>query len=55
MRKRDLHEVESRKDDLIVLLTKNHDKDFRKMKNFYKDITENNLALIQDLKVRAAM
>ena len=55
MRKRDLHEVEARKNDFIDSLTKNHEKDFREIKNFYNDITQNNLALIQTLKVRATM
>ncbi|XP_059926892.1 dynein regulatory complex subunit 4 [Gadus macrocephalus] len=50
LRKSDLHEVEARKNDLIATLMKNHEKDFREIKNFYNDITQNNLALIQTLK-----
>ena len=53
LRKSDLHEVEARKNDLIATLMKNHEKDFREIKNFYNDITQNNLALIQTLKVGA--
>ena len=55
MRKSDLYEVEARKNDLIATLTKNHEKDFREIKNFYNDITQNNLALIQTLKVGATV
>lgn len=54
-RKREIHEVEARKNDHITTLLKNHEKDFSEIKNFYNDITQNNLALIQTLKVRATI
>ncbi|CAL8243425.1 unnamed protein product [Lota lota] len=49
-RKSELHEVEARKNDHITTLMKNHEKNFSEIKNFYNDITQNNLALIQTLK-----
>ena len=50
-RKTELHEVEERKNTQINTLMKNHEKSFSDIKNYYNDITLNNLALINSLKV----
>ncbi|KAJ1559224.1 Dynein regulatory complex subunit 4, partial [Cladochytrium tenue] len=49
-RKNEIHEVEERKNGQINALMKNHDKAFTEIKNYYNDITLNNLALINSLK-----
>ncbi|XP_065676725.1 dynein regulatory complex subunit 4-like [Hydra vulgaris] len=49
-RKTELHEVEERKNTQINTLMKNHEKAFSDIKNYYNDITLNNLALINSLK-----
>ena len=41
-----------RKNGQINALMKNHEKAFSDIKNYYNDITLNNLALINSLKVR---
>ena len=50
-RKNEIHEIEERKNGQINALMKNHDKAFTEIKNYYNDITLNNLALINSLKV----
>jgi phage gp36-like protein len=47
-----LHEVEERKNTQINALMRNHEKAFGDIKNYYNDITLNNLSLINTLKVR---
>lgn len=47
----EISEVEERKNAHIAELTKQHEKAFNDMKNYYNDITLNNLALISALKV----
>jgi len=49
-RKNEIHEIEERKNSQVNALTKNHEKAFAEMKNYYNDITTNNLALINSLK-----
>merc|ERR1711988_716528 len=49
-RKVHIHEIEERKNLHISDLMKNHDKAFGQMKNYYNDITNDNLKLIKDLK-----
>ena len=51
-RKTEIHEIEERKNSQINTLMKNHEKAFSDIKNYYNDITLNNLALINTLKVR---
>jgi Mg2+ and Co2+ transporter CorA len=46
-------EVEERKNKQIAELMKNHEKVFSEIKNYYSDITFNNLSLINSLKVHA--
>ncbi|KAJ3641228.1 hypothetical protein Zmor_027743 [Zophobas morio] len=46
----EMSELEERKNDQITDLTKHHEKVFNEMKNYYNDITLNNLALISSLK-----
>nr|CAD7452108.1 unnamed protein product [Timema tahoe] len=46
----ELTEVEERKNKQISELMKNHEKAFSDIKNYYNDITLNNLALISSLK-----
>lgn len=43
--------MEERKNNQITDLSKHHEKVFNEMKNYYNDITLNNLALISSLKV----
>lgn len=50
-RRTEMHEVEERKNSQINTLMKNHEKAFSDIKNYYNDITLNNLALINTLKV----
>lgn len=47
----EISEVEERKNAHISELTKQHERAFNDMKNYYNDITLNNLALISALKV----
>ncbi|KAF7255079.1 hypothetical protein EG68_07440 [Paragonimus skrjabini miyazakii] len=49
-RKNELHETEERKNNQINNLMRNHEKAFANIKNYYNDITLNNLALINTLK-----
>ncbi|XP_060567310.1 dynein regulatory complex subunit 4-like [Ruditapes philippinarum] len=49
-RKTEIHEIEERKNGQINSLMKNHEKAFSDIKNYYNDITLNNLALINTLK-----
>ncbi|EDV25474.1 uncharacterized protein TRIADDRAFT_24206, partial [Trichoplax adhaerens] len=49
-RKTEIHEIEERKNNQINTLMKNHEKAFSDIKNYYNDITLNNLALINSLK-----
>lgn len=49
-RKNEVHETEERKNCQINTLMKNHEKAFDDIKNYYNDITLNNLALINSLK-----
>eukprot|EP00891_Asterochloris_glomerata_P006792 jgi/Astpho2/6792/fgenesh1_pm.00103_%23_10_t len=49
-RKQDIHEVEERKNAHIQDLMKKHEKAFADIKNYYNDITHNNLDLIKTLK-----
>ena len=48
----EITEVEERKNMQISTLIKNHEKAFAEMKNYFNDITLNNLSLIKSLKVR---
>lgn len=48
----EISEVEERKNAHISHIVKQHDKAFNEMKNYYNDITLNNLALISALKVQ---
>ena len=50
-RKTELHELEERKSKQVHTLMKNHEKAFSDIKNYYNDITANNMALINTLKV----
>ena len=50
-RKTETNEIIQRKDNQINTLMKNHEKAFSDIKNYYNDITLNNLALINSLKV----
>ncbi|KAL5466688.1 hypothetical protein EMCRGX_G030832 [Ephydatia muelleri] len=52
-RKVEIHEIEERKNGQINALMKNHEKAFSDIKNYYNDITLNNLALINSLKEQA--
>jgi growth arrest-specific protein 8 len=49
-RKNEIHEVEERKNVHINELMRQHEKAFSDIKNYYNDITLNNLALINTLK-----
>jgi hypothetical protein len=50
-RKNEIHEIEERKNQQINTLMRNHEKAFSDIKNYYNDITLNNLSLINTLKV----
>jgi hypothetical protein len=50
-RKTEIHEIEERKNQQINDLLRNHEKAFSDIKNYYNDITLNNLNLINTLKV----
>lgn len=43
----EIHEIEERKNEHINLLMTNHEKAFREMKEYYNDITRENLELIK--------
>lgn len=47
----EITEVEERKNAQIADLIKNHENAFTEMKNYYNDITLNNLSLIKSMKV----
>ncbi|XP_075393429.1 dynein regulatory complex subunit 4 [Tenrec ecaudatus] len=49
-RKTETHEVEERKSGQIRMLMQRHEEAFSDIKNYYNDITLNNLALINSLK-----
>ncbi|XDA82981.1 hypothetical protein R6Z07F_012876 [Ovis aries] len=49
-RKTEIHEVEERKNGQITTLMQRHEEAFTDIKNYYNDITLNNLALINSLK-----
>merc|ERR1711972_264320 len=49
-RRTELHEVEQRKNSQINALMRRHEKAFSDIKNYYNDITLNNLAHINSLK-----
>ena len=49
-RKTEIHEIEERKNGQIHALMKQHEKAFSDIKNYYNDITLNNLALINSLQ-----
>ncbi|GAQ80611.1 myosin heavy chain-related protein [Klebsormidium nitens] len=49
-RKQEIHEIEERKNVHINELMKKHEKAFAEIKNYYIDITHNNLDLIKTLK-----
>jgi hypothetical protein len=50
----EITEIEERKNKQIAELIKNHENAFSEIKNYYSDITLNNLALISSLKVCAS-
>ncbi|VEL43572.1 unnamed protein product [Protopolystoma xenopodis] len=50
-KKMELHETEERKNLQINSLIRSHEKAFSEIKNYYNDITLNNLALINSLKI----
>ena len=49
-RKQEIHEIEERKNTHINDLMKKHERAFAEIKNYYNDITHNNLDLIKTLK-----
>eukprot|EP00877_Chromochloris_zofingiensis_P012225 jgi/Chrzof1/7256/Cz02g16210.t1 len=49
-RKQEIHEIEERKNGHINELMKKHERAFAEIKNYYNDITHNNLDLIKALK-----
>ena len=51
-RKTEIHQIEERKNQQINDLLRHHEKAFSDIKNYYNDITLNNLNLINTLKVR---
>ncbi|XP_058384576.1 dynein regulatory complex subunit 4 isoform X3 [Diceros bicornis minor] len=53
-RKTEIHEVEERKNGQINVLMQRHEEAFTDIKNYYNDITLNNLALINSLKCTKA-
>ena len=54
-RKNEVHEVEERKNEQIKKLMVNHEKQFSDIKNYYNDITHNNLCLITTLKEKVEL
>lgn len=53
-RKDDINRIELRKNNHIAELMKSHEKAFAEIKNYYNDITHNNLDLIKSLKEEVA-
>ena len=53
-RKVEILEIEERKNNHINELMKKHEKAFGEIKNYYNDITHNNLDLIRSLKEEVA-
>ena len=53
-RKVEILEIEERKNNHINELMKKHEKAFGEIKNYYNDITHNNLDLIKSLKEEVA-
>lgn len=51
----EISEVEERKNGQIASLIGDHNKAFTEIKNYYNDITLNNLALISTMKVGATV
>lgn len=51
----EMTEVEERKNAQIASLIKNHEDAFNEMKNYYNDITLNNLSLIKSMKVTLSL
>lgn len=51
----EITEVEERKNAQIANLIKNHENAFAEMKNYYNDITLNNLSLIKSMKVKSVI
>jgi len=49
-RKVEVHEIEERKNQHINDLMKNHEEAFKEMKEYYNDITRENLELIRMYK-----
>jgi len=49
-RKAHIHEIEERKNQHINDLMENHERAFRQMKDYYNDITNDNIKLIKSLK-----
>lgn len=49
-RKQEIHEIEERKNNHINELMRQHERSFAEIKNYYNDITHNNLDLIKTLK-----
>jgi growth arrest-specific protein 8 len=50
----EIHEIEERKNEHINQLMMNHEKAFREMKEYYNDITRENLELIKVHKEKLA-
>ena len=48
----EIHEIEERKNEHINQLMLNHESAFREMKEYYNDITRENLDLIKQLQTR---
>jgi hypothetical protein len=48
----EIHEIEERKNLHINKLISNHEKAYREIKEYYYDITKDNLDLIKSLNVR---
>ncbi|ESL08653.1 T-lymphocyte triggering factor [Trypanosoma rangeli SC58] len=53
-RRAEIHEIEERKNDHINALIKQHETKFHEMKDYYNQITTNNLEIIQSLKEEIA-
>lgn len=48
--KMEMDEIDERKTNQIMKLIKKHDDSFEDMQNYYRDIVQSNLALIESLK-----
>lgn len=46
----EINEMEERKNSQLARLIEHHDKSFNDLRNYYNDITQNNLALISSMK-----